>query len=151
MNQILATPAAPPPPRVEPLGANRYRLSEDYVYEWQLDGRPPRRLVVPAGFVCDLTSVPRLLWWYISPFDLGAAAVPDDRIYAHGGRLPAGSDLVWREGEWVDHGRPWTRAEADRLFARIMREGGVSKTKRRRAWRAVRLFGWRARKITPLR
>jgi hypothetical protein len=69
----------PPPPRVEPLGGNRYRLVEDYVYAWKKEG-VHAMLIVPAGFECDLASVPRILSWYISPFDLGSAVVPHDWI-----------------------------------------------------------------------
>jgi hypothetical protein len=133
----------PPPPRVEPLGSNRYRLIEDYVYAWKKDG-VHAQLVVPAGFECDLASVPRILWWYISPFDLGSAVVPHDWIYDHGGKLPEGSHLRLEEGVWVDVGLPWSRKDADRLFGRMMREANLRKRKRRRAYKAVRIFGWRA-------
>jgi hypothetical protein len=133
----------PPPPRVEPLGGNRYRLVEDYVYAWKKEG-VHAMLVVPAGFECDLASVPRILWWYISPFDLGSAVVPHDWIYEHRGHLPAGSHLRLEEGIWVDVGLPWSRRDADRLFGRMMREANLRKRKRRRAYKAVRLFGWRA-------
>jgi hypothetical protein len=135
-----------PFPRVEPLGGNRYRLFEAYVYVWAKGGAR-YRLVVPVGFENDLASVPRLLWVVISPFDLGAAVVPHDWLYATGGRPPPGSWQVWRDGDWTDDERAWTRRNADRLFGRLMREVGVSRPKRRAAYLAVRLFGafsWRA-------
>lgn len=143
-----------PYPQIVPLGGNRYRLALDYIYEWAAEGGE-YRLVVPAGFECDLASVPRLLWFYISPFDLGPAAVPHDWIYAHGGHLPHGSQLHRVLGVWVETHEPWTRHNCDRLFARMMREAGVSKTKRRNAYRAVRWFGrgaWRTpAPVPPLR
>jgi hypothetical protein len=129
-----------PYPRIEPLSGNFYRLLEDYVYHWEKEG-VRYRLVVPAGFTCDLASIPRLLWWYISPFDLGSAAVPHDWLYAHGGRVPSGSHSVMENGVWQEVGQPWTRKDADRLFGRMMREAGVHPAKRKRAYRAVRLFG----------
>jgi hypothetical protein len=129
-----------PYPRVEPIGGNRYRLFEAYAYVWAKDGAR-YRLVVPVGFTSDLASVPRLLWVVISPFDLGAAVVPHDWLYANAGRPPPGSWQVWRDGDWVEDGRPWKRREADRLFGRLMREVGVSRFKRRAAYLAVRLFG----------
>ncbi|MEW8044190.1 MAG: DUF1353 domain-containing protein [Candidatus Sedimenticola endophacoides] len=56
--------------------------------------------------------------------------------------LPPGSQHYRRDGQWcATHGR-WSRREADRLFARIMREAGVSRFKRRVAFIGVRLFGW---------
>ena len=130
-----------PYPRVEPLGGNRYRLFEAYAYVWTKDGAS-YRLVVPAGFTSDLASVPRLLWFVISPFDLGAAVVPHDWVYANAGRLPPSSWQAWRGGDWADDERVWTRREADRLFGRLMREVGVSRWKRRAAYLAVRLFGF---------
>lgn len=130
-----------PYPRVEPLGGNRYRLFEPYVYRWEKDGER-YRVVVPAGFTSDLASVPRLLWVVISPFDLGAAVVPHDWIYAHGGRVPAGSWQIGTGSGWADDERAWTRRETDRLFGRMMREVGVPRVRRRSAYLAVRLFGW---------
>ena len=130
-------------PRVEPLGANRYRLVEPYTYAWSKSGEQ-YRLTVPAGFENDLASVPRILWWYISPFDLGLAAVPHDWLYFHAGLLPQGSLQRLDGNKWVDVPQRWTRRDADRLFGRMMREAHVSRTKRRRAYWAVRLFGWPA-------
>lgn len=34
-----------------------------------------RALAVPKGFVCDLASVPRLLWWWMPPDGIYRAAV----------------------------------------------------------------------------
>jgi hypothetical protein len=132
-----------PYPRVEPLGGNRYRLVEPYVYEWSHQGAR-YRLTVPAGFQNDLASVPRVLWWYISPFDLGLAAVPHDWIYFHAGRLPAGSFQRLEGNRWVDVHERWSRRDADRLFGRLMRDAHVDRTRRRRAYLAVRLLGWPA-------
>jgi hypothetical protein len=136
-----------PFPRVEPLVGNRYRLVEDYLYAWSKDGIE-HRLTVPAGFTSDLASVPRLLWWYISPFDLGPSVVPHDWIYRHAGALPAGSHLMCEASQWIEVTAAWERKEADRLFGRMMRETSVPRFKRRQAYRAVRLFGgwvWRRR------
>lgn len=130
-----------PYPRIEPLGGNRYRLFADYVYEWTKDGTP-YKLIVPTGFTCDLASIPRLLWILISPFDLGASAVPHDWFYAHAGRIPEGSWLRFEDGVWVEDTRPWTREHVDRLFGRMMREAKVPPFKRRSAYLAVRLFGY---------
>lgn len=129
-----------PYPRVEPLAGSRYRLAEPYVYTWTKDGAR-YRLTVPAGFENDLASVPRILWWYVSPFDLGLAAVPHDWLYYHAGHLPPGGHQRWEDGRWVDVGAPWSRRDADRLFGRLMRDAHVSRDKRRHAYWAVRLFG----------
>jgi len=128
-----------PPPRVEPLGGNRYRLVESYQYDWTKEGIG-YRIIVPAAFECDLASVPRFLWLWVSPFDLGSAVIPHDWIYAHGGLLPYGSHLQQAGERISDVGRPWKRSEADRLFGRMLREARIPPLRRRRAFRAVRLL-----------
>ena len=127
-------------PQVEPIGDNRYRLISDYEYDWEKDG-VRYRLVVPEGYENDLASIPRVIWWWISPFDLGAASVPHDWIYQHRGDLPPGSWQRADNGDWQDDERRWTRLNADRLFGRMMRECKVSIIKRRTAFIAVRGFG----------
>lgn len=47
-----------------------------------------------------------------------------------------------RSPEWVDAQKEWTRPSADRMFARLLREGGVPKIRRRLAFRAVQAVGW---------
>ena len=128
-------------PQVEPIGDNHYRLVTAYEYTWEKDG-VRYRIVVPEGYENDLASIPRVLWWWISPFDLGAASVPHDWIYQHRGDLPPGSWQRFEEGAWVDDGRTWTRMRADRLFGRMMRECQVSILKRRAAFLVVRELGW---------
>jgi hypothetical protein len=129
-----------PPVVIEPMGGNRYKVLVDYVHVREHEGTT-YRLTIPAGFQCDLASVPRILWWWISPFDLGAAAIPHDWIYSHGGKLPDGSHQKLVNGTWENLPQAWTREEADRLFARMMRDVGVPRFMRRRAYNAVRLFG----------
>lgn len=102
-----------------------WRLNEPLIYRWRHAGHPCT-ICVPAGFITDLASVPRLLWWLIAPFCLGPAAVLHDFLYRRGGFYG---------------GRTWTRRDVDRLFGRVMRESGVPRWKRRLAFRAVRLFG----------
>ena len=122
------------------LGNNRYRLFSEYILEWWHNG-VLHRLIVPADFEIDMASVPRIVWPLISPFDLGNAAIPHDWFYHHSGAIPAGSHQIHTGTEWVDQLKPWSRQDADKLFARQMRETGVSKWRRRAAYRAVRLFG----------
>ena len=120
----------------------RFRLEEEAWYAWCHEGDDYEALclVVPAEFEHDFASVPRLLWALISPFDLGLASIFHDWLYRKGGRV---TTLRWPKGgsEWVPVERPWTRRDADRLFARIMREQGVKKWRRRLAFQAVHQFG----------
>ncbi|HWL54266.1 MAG TPA: DUF1353 domain-containing protein [Chthoniobacteraceae bacterium] len=123
-----------------------YRLECDYIYRWVDEGRI-YRIVVPAGFICDGASVPRFLWTLIGATPDGlnrAAALVHDFIYRNSGVLPNGS--FWEE---APGGRlialidmPWTRVQADKLFARILREAGVPRLRRRLMYRGVRLGGW---------
>lgn len=74
---------------------------------------------VPPGFVTDLASVPGVFWSIASPQGRhGVAAIVHDWLYWHQDR---------------------TRAEADLVFARIMRDLNVSTFKRWVFYYAVRL------------
>jgi hypothetical protein len=89
---------------------------------------------VPRGYVTDLASIPRFLWGLIAPMDLTfAAPILHDYLYDHGGVPPPGG--VYPSS------KTFTRAEVDRLFARLMQEEGVVFWRRHLAWLAVRLFG----------
>jgi hypothetical protein len=139
-------------PRLELLGDwHTFRLLESWCYEWVgPDGR--RRLLrAPAGTRTDLASVPKLLHWWIGPPDLRRSSIPHDLLYFFAGRIPPTYFLL--DGEPCY--QQWTRKAADKLFARIMRDDGVSRVKRRAAYLGVRLGGgfvWdRARRQRPAR
>ena len=38
-------------------------------------------ITVPEGFITDLASVPRPMWWAIAPFDVARAAIIHDLLY----------------------------------------------------------------------
>ena len=112
-----------PPPVLTYRGDGRWRLEAAYTYD---------TITVPAGFEFDLSSVPRVFWPLIAPFELSIVApLVHDFLYRTGGQLPA---------------RSYTRAEADGLFRRIMREENVPAWRSTLAYLAVRAFGrgsWR--------
>lgn len=127
-------PGSPlPPPVLTYRGGRHWRLEADYTYH---DG--PTAITVPAGFRFDLSSVPRLLWWLIAPFELSIVApLLHDFLYESGGRPPDVS---------VDPPRTYTRAEVDRMFLEIMEAEDVAWWRRGLAYAAVRIFGrgaWR--------
>ena len=144
-----------PQPIIVPIAEGLYRVVDDYYYEWQIEHSDRRigattfthqRLCVPTGFVSDGASVPRLLWTLtgLTPDGLiRAAALLHDYIYRHKGRLPAGAYQHFdkESGAWRDLDAVWSRRATDRLFARVMREAGVSKIKRRLAYLGVRVGG----------
>ena len=108
---------------------NRWRLEEAYSYQ---DG--PTQIIVPAGFLFDLASIPRIFWWLIAPFELSVAApLLHDFLYHHRGDLPPGT---------VEPSRPYTRHEADHLFRTVMETEGVPGWRRTLAYLAVRAVGW---------
>lgn len=124
-----------------------YRLNSPYSYVWEKNG-VRRRLKIAAGFEYDGASVPRPLWTLTGIERDGlqrAAALVHDVLYRCEGRLPDGMQEIWSDGhdawEAVPDAR-WTRAEADALFCRMLREAGVSVLKRRMMYRGVRAFGW---------
>lgn len=56
----------------------KFVIAEDFK-ETLSDGHV---IIIPKGFVTDLSSVPRLLWWLISPFgDFIKASVLHDFLY----------------------------------------------------------------------
>jgi hypothetical protein len=122
-----------PPPVITSPSIGRWRLERAYTYH---DGATA--ITVPAGFEFDLSSVPRLFWPLIAPFELSIVApLLHDFLYRHGGRPPAGS---------IEPPRTYERAEADRMFRTIMGAENVSAWRRVLAYLAVRAFGrgaWR--------
>jgi len=140
--ELAVRPLEQPPNR--PVGERAYELVADWTYEWECGGIR-RRITVPKGFVYDGASVPRIVWTLTGILPDGlirAAALVHDWLYKHRGRLPPGSYQQLHRGAWVNRDRAASREEADRLFARIMREAGVGKARRRMAYVAVRACGW---------
>lgn len=77
-------------------------------------------IVVPAGFVCDLNSIPRFLWWASTPADFPEAGVVHD--FAYRGHLP--------------------RGQADTVYAELLTFLGASGARTAGRYMALRLFGW---------
>lgn len=95
------------------------RLLETFAYQVR-DGDV---IVVPAGFVTDFASIPRLFWRLEPPLGrAGKAAVIHDWLYSNKLR---------------------TREEADKIFRQAMGDLGVPVIKRRLMWAAVRAGGGR--------
>jgi hypothetical protein len=110
-----------PAPVLTWVAGTRWRLEKPYVFGM---------IQIPAGFIFDLASVPRMLWWLIAPFELSIVG-------------PLLHDYLYR----VDGAREgYTRKQVDELFERLMYLEGISGWRRRAAYRAVRVFGggsWR--------
>ncbi len=76
-----------------------YRLTR--LLEWSVGGKfAPRAVIIPAGFQFN-SSVPRWLWWLLSPHrpDLLLAACVHDYV------LEQGHSRLQAAGEWLDGAR----------------------------------------------
>ncbi len=82
------------------------------------EGVPVR---VPEGFITDLASVPRCLWWWFPPHGKWAlASVVHDFMYDNAIN---------------------SKEDADNTFFKLLRAYGVPKTKAKVMYWAVRIFG----------
>ena len=70
-------------------GMGRYRTERPFSFDLGLKGSG-LTVTVPAGFITDLTSVPRWLWWLLPPYDpqYAAAAVLHDYLRSWAGFDP---------------------------------------------------------------
>ena len=81
-----------------------------------------QRFTVPEGFLTDLASTPRMMWWWLPPFGKYIeAAVLHDYFYS--------SKIV-------------PRHDADRMFLLAMQEAGTRLIRAAMMYYAVRWFGW---------
>ena len=94
------------------------------------------RIVVPAGFVTDLASVPRAVWSFYPPDGPWAkAAIIHDFLYATRGTG------VWHGRIGVTRERPYSRQEADAILREAMADRKVGFWERFVIWSSVRLGG----------
>lgn len=123
-----------------PTGKTRWLLVENYHFHWEYQGRW-YRLSIPAGFITDGASVPRILRWVAGRGRFGTLApLVHDWMHHVSGWVAV--ELL-AGGGWVacDSTVRWTRRQADCLFCRIMREDGVEpRWLRRGAFQAVRAW-----------
>lgn len=133
-------------------GREGYRLDapDGWAYEWT-HGEVTRRLVVPHGWTSDGGSVPRWLWSItgLTPDGLARRGYfVHDCLYHWAGTLPKDwlLELDPITGLWLPIGElpqtDYPREEADRMFAAVLREDQVRKSRRRRAYLGVRIGGW---------
>ena len=93
------------------------------------------------GFVTDLASVPRVIWWLIAPWDIARAAIIHDLLYKtiRQYRVKANSGLGRENYELIIA----AKKTADNVFLMAMKdaEPSVPKWKIYAAYYAVVLFG----------
>lgn len=86
-------------------------------------------ITVPKGFITDLASVPRVIWWLI-PNDgrhIIEGSVVHDWLYANAGEIPG-----WK----------YSRTQANFVLREAMREQGASRWERFVVWAALQAFGF---------
>lgn len=117
---LLWACASIPAPTVKPFADNgAWVLVEDLTYSI---GSTGIKIVVPVGFVTDFASVPRPLWWWLSPHDYySKAAIVHDYLY------------------WTQR---CSRQQSDNILLIAMEESDVPLAKRRAVYLGVRAGGW---------
>lgn len=142
-------------PVLTSINDRQFILEEDYAYEWIYPESGPDaeknhyRVTAFKGFVTDCASIPRLLWTFAGVLPTGVhsgAAVIHDLLYQWRGQpQPPGGKFEFRQdSEWQEYGRRWKRRDCDRLFLKMMKEGGSVKWKRTVMYYAVLYFGEKA-------
>lgn len=102
-------------------GYRKYILMRKYSYKIH-----NRIIEVPANFITDLASTPKILWNIFEPAgkNYTRSALVHDYLYS--------KNCIYTD---------ISRKEADKIFLEIMKERGVSFWKRHLMFIAVRMFG----------
>jgi hypothetical protein len=100
---------------LSPLSGRRWAVAQDLRVYSEVLGKD---LVVPEGFVTDLSSMPRFLWWESTPSDYPEAGVIHDYLYA----------------------TQFERAKADRVYKEALESLG-SPNRAKLRYVALRIFG----------
>ena len=114
-----------------------WRLDSEYDYCVGEEGSG-ECIHVPAGFITDMASVPRIFWNIYPPFGLyGKAAILHDYLYSVCGRTPSEKDKNGLTFYLI-----YTRAECDAIFKEAMGVLNCSWHCRGNIYTGVRLGGW---------
>ena len=99
---------------------------------------PASKITCAKGFVTDLASVPRAIWWLISPWDIARAAIIHDLLYKRIRQYRA------KEGILDEHSNVKAAKKAsDNVFLMAMKDADpdIPKWKMYAAYYAVVLCG----------
>ncbi len=119
---FLADPKFLDPLVLEYIDGHVWKLVSAFGYHTDCFIVPRTPIYVPAGFLTDFASVPRLMWRVMPPTGTyGKAAVVHDFLYRTAGMA--------------------TKAEADSVFLEAMTALGVNRVVRYSMYWGVRLFG----------
>jgi hypothetical protein len=122
---VIAASVPPNSIVVAPFDDQSWIVAAEYAYQ-STEVCPGLKIVVPAGFVTDGASVPRILWNVLPPFGLHfTASVVHDYLYR------ALAHLI-------------SRKVADKIFLEILKRDGVPAFRRKTMYQAVRKCGYAA-------
>ena len=114
---------------------------------------PASKITCKKGFVTDLASVPRAIWWLISPWDIARAAIIHDLLYKRIREYRAeNEDIDDPNIETVVGNYTAAKKAADDVFLMAMEDAqpAVPNWKMKAAYYAVVLFGrWSILPETP--
>jgi hypothetical protein len=114
---------------------------------------PASRITCKKGFVTDLASVPRAIWWLISPWDIARATIIHDLLYKRIREYRADNeDIDDPNIETVINNYKAAKKAADDVFLMAMEDAqpAVPNWKMKAAYYAVVLFGrWSILPETP--
>jgi hypothetical protein len=88
------------------LGDGNWRTEmEETYYDTELG----YEFIIPPGYVFDLASIPRSIWWLIAPYELSILApLLHDFVYGYKGLMPDGkvlsekqTDDLFRKAAWA--------------------------------------------------
>ena len=102
------------------------------------DTNKTETITVPTGFVTDLASVPRAMWWAIAPFDVARAAIIHDLLYK------TIRQYRWKMKDKEDKELiKQAKVASDKVFLLAMKdaEPKIAGWKIYSSWKAVDLFG----------
>ena len=106
---------------------------------------PASRITCKKGFVTDLASVPRAIWWLISPWDIARAAIIHDLLYKRirEYRTKEGVLDMHPNAETVINNYKAAKKAADEVFLMAMEDANpsVPNWKIKAAYYAVVCFG----------
>ena len=103
------------------------------------------RITCKKGFKTDLASVPRAIWWLISPWDIARAAIIHDLLYLRIRQYRAKEGLLDAHptADTVVNNYNHAKKASDKVFLMAMKDAdpAVPKWKIYAAYYAVVLFG----------
>ena len=102
------------------------------------DTNKTETITVPTGFVTDLASVPRAMWWAIAPLDVARAAIIHDLLY----KSIRQYRLKMKDKEDKELIKQ-AKVASDKVFLLAMKdaEPKIAGWKIYSSWKAVDLFG----------